>query len=71
MLRFVDSHAHIFYEEYRADLDEVLARAASAGVAGIVCPGTNLETSRQSVALAGADGAGRAAVGFHRRILGR
>jgi TatD DNase family protein len=65
MLRFVDSHAHIFYEEYRADLDEVLSRASSSGVAGIVCPGTNLETSSEALALAGRYPAVRAAAGFH------
>ncbi len=65
MLKFVDSHAHIFYAEYRADIDEVLARAADSGVAGVVCPGTNLETSRESVAIAGRFGHVRAAVGIH------
>lgn len=65
MLTFVDSHAHIFYDEYRDDLDEVLQRAASAGVSAIVCPGTNLETSRQSVELARRRPEIRAAAGYH------
>ncbi len=65
MLKFVDSHAHIFYGEYRADLDEVMARAAASGIAGIVCPGTNLETSRESVAVAERFETVRAAVGVH------
>lgn len=65
MPSFVDSHAHIFYPEYGDDLDEVLSRAAAAGVAGIICPGTNLATSAASVALAEKYPAVRAAVGFH------
>jgi TatD DNase family protein len=65
MVKFVDSHAHIFYGEYRADLGDVMARAAAAGVVGIVCPGTNLETSRESVEAAERFPSVRAAVGIH------
>ncbi len=65
MLKFVDSHAHIFYAEYSADIDEVMARAAAAGIAGVVCPGTNLETSRESIAATRRFASVRAAVGIH------
>jgi TatD DNase family protein len=65
MIRFVDSHAHMFFKEYEPDLDEVIARASDQGVTGIVCPGTDLETSRASVRLAARFGSVRAAVGVH------
>jgi len=65
MASFIDSHAHIFFREYEADLDDVLARAAGAGVRAVVCPGTDLETSRESVLLAGRFPSVRAAVGVH------
>src|SRR5882672_107030 len=49
---FIDSHAHLFSPEFRDDLDEVIIRARDAGVDAIVVPGTDLRTSRESVALA-------------------
>lgn len=49
---YIDSHAHMFYEDYRDDLGAVLERADEAGVSTIVVPGTNLETSREAIALA-------------------
>ncbi len=65
MTPFIDSHAHIFYEDFRADLDGVMARAAASGIAAIVCPGTNLATSRESVELAGRFTSVWATVGIH------
>ncbi len=65
MLPFIDSHAHIFYEDFRSDLDDVMARAAAAGIAAVVCPGTNLATSRESVRLSGRFDRVWAAVGVH------
>lgn len=65
MLTFIDSHAHIYFDEYRSDFDGMMARAASSGVALIVCPGTNLQTSRESVALAERYPTLLAAVGVH------
>ena len=62
---YIDSHAHIFFEDYQNDRDEVLQRAREAGVESIVVPGTNLETSREAVALAEKYDFIYACVGFH------
>jgi TatD DNase family protein len=62
---FIDSHAHIFFKDFQPDLPEVIRRAQDAGVEAIVCPGTDLETSRQSIALAEEYGMVYACVGFH------
>ncbi len=62
---FIDSHAHIFFEDYKADRDDVLRRAESAGVEAIVVPGTTLETSREAVALAERRSSVYATVGIH------
>lgn len=62
---FVDSHAHLFFEDYKSDLDEVLQRARDAGVESIVVPGTDLATSREAVELANRYDALYACVGFH------
>jgi TatD DNase family protein len=62
---FIDSHAHLFFKDYEPDLADVLARAKAAGVTDVVNPGTDLETSRQSLALAAAHPMIHPAVGFH------
>ena len=62
---FIDSHAHIFFEDYKTDRDEVLKRAEEAGVEAIVVPGTTLETSREAVALAEEHANVYATVGIH------
>ncbi len=49
---FIDSHAHLFDPAFRADLNEVVDRARSAGIAAIIVPGTDLATSREAVDLA-------------------
>jgi TatD DNase family protein len=62
---FIDSHAHIFSKEFQADVDQVVRRAAEAGVDSIICPGTDLDTSRAAVKLAERFDCVYAAVGFH------
>ena len=62
---YVDSHAHLFFQDFQKDLDDVLRRAIDADVRYIVNPGTDLETSRQSIALAEKHEMIYACVGFH------
>jgi TatD DNase family protein len=50
-MMFIDSHAHLNSDDYRADLDEVLKRAKDAGVETIIVPGTTVETSLEAIAL--------------------
>lgn len=47
-----DTHAHLDFPDFAADLDEILARAAAAGVTRILSIGTSVESSRRAVALA-------------------
>ena len=51
-MRLFDSHAHYYYSAFDPDRDTVLSGLAARGVAGVVCPGCDLESSRQSMALA-------------------
>ena len=62
---FIDSHAHLFFKDFGDDLEEVIKRAAEAGVDFIVNPGTNLDTSREAVGLAEQFDNLYACVGFH------
>ena len=60
-----DTHAHLHFPEYAADLPGVLARARAAGVRRMLTIGTDVETSRAAVALAGREPDVWAAVGIH------
>lgn len=62
---FSDTHAHLFAEVLRQDLAGVLARAKAAGVERILCVGTDLESSRESVAIAESNPNIFASVGVH------
>lgn len=48
----IDTHAHLWWESYEGNLGEVIARAKGSGVEKIIVPGTNVESSHQSIALA-------------------
>src|ERR1043166_6128018 len=62
---FIDSHAHLFFKDFRDDLEAVVQRASDAGIECIVNPGTDLATSRESIALAERFEMIYACVGFH------
>ena len=47
-----DTHAHYYDEAFDADRDALLASLPGRGVALVVCPGCDPESSRQSIALA-------------------
>ncbi|MBI4610128.1 MAG: TatD family hydrolase [Candidatus Rokubacteria bacterium] len=60
-----DTHAHLHFAEFAADLPAVLQRARAAGVRFMLTIGTDLESSREAVALAEAHPEVYAAVGVH------
>lgn len=51
-LELIDTHAHLDDEKFRADLPEVLARAAAAGVRRVITIATTGQDSRACVELA-------------------
>lgn len=51
-MRLFDSHAHYYDDAFDPDRDAVLSSLPSKGVEGVVCPGCDLDSSRQSLALA-------------------
>lgn len=65
MTYFIDSHAHIQGSEFESDRDEVICRAAEAGLAAIIVPGVDLETSRAAIRLAARQAIVHAAAGYH------
>ncbi len=48
----IDSHAHLFFEDYKDEVPQVLARAQEAGVGGLINIGTGIEESRRAIELA-------------------
>ena len=61
----IDSHAHLFLPNYDNDIDEVIRRAKDAGVDYMLIPATDIETSKQAIALAEKYDFIYAAVGIH------
>ena len=63
--RLTDTHCHLMLPAFDKDREEVIARACTVGVARILVPGVDLETSRQAVELAQNNAHIFAAVGIH------
>jgi TatD DNase family protein len=61
----IDSHVHLNRAEFDGQAAAVIKRAAQAGVGGFLNVGYDLETSRQSIALAESDPRVLATVGIH------
>jgi TatD DNase family protein len=61
----VDTHAHLMDAAFDADRGAVVARAAAAGVAGLVLVGYDLASSQKAVELARQIPWARATVGIH------
>jgi TatD DNase family protein len=61
----IDTHTHLTDEAFLGDIDRVLQRAIESGVTRVITVGTDVETSRQAVALAGQFDMVYAAVGIH------
>jgi len=62
---FYDTHAHLDYDEYKADFSEVLSRARDAGITKIISIATDLASSRRALDLAEQHAMIYAAVGWH------
>mgnify|MGYP001200643684 CR=1 FL=1 len=70
MAEFYDTHAHLTFPDFAEEMDQVLSRAADAGITRIVTIGTDLDSSRRAVALAKKHEGIYAVVGWHPNDLG-
>lgn len=62
---FVDTHAHLFYENFKDDIDVVINRAKENGVDYILVPSTDLKTAEETLKLCDKFDFIYAAVGIH------
>lgn len=64
-MEFFDTHCHLADKAFHGDLDNILRRAWEAGVAGALCVGYDLRSSRDAIRVAERDSRLWAAVGVH------
>jgi len=65
-----DSHAHVAFEQFDKDRDEVIQRAVKDGLVGWIEIGSSVERSQRAIDLAQATEGVRAAVGVHPDDIG-
>jgi TatD DNase family protein len=70
MAVFYDTHAHVGFPDFSADLPAVVERAAAAGIEKIIVIGTDQESSARAVSLAEQFPQVYAAVGWHPTHVG-
>ena len=64
-MRLIDTHCHLYHQDYDPDRDDVIARAYAAGVEQLVVIGYDLPSSEAAVALAAGSEHIYATVGVH------
>ena len=45
----IDTHSHVYYDQYKDDLSSVINSAKEEGVERIICVGTDIKTSYESI----------------------
>jgi TatD DNase family protein len=65
MNKFVDTHAHLYWDSYEADFDQMLDRVVEAGVGLVINIGTDVETSKKAAELSSEKLPMYATVGLH------
>ncbi|HVO74138.1 MAG TPA: YchF/TatD family DNA exonuclease [Ignavibacteriaceae bacterium] len=62
---FVDTHAHLFYQNFKGDLDTIIQRAKDAHVDYIIVPSTDFKTAKHTLDLCEKYDIVYGAVGIH------
>ena len=65
MPTFFDTHAHLDFPDFEADLPQVVERAQAAGIAKIISVGTDFDSSARAIRLAERFACVYAVVGWH------
>lgn len=64
-MHLIDTHAHIHFDNYKLDADEVLKDARKSGVEGVIAVSCDLQTSYKSIEFAKSRDGVWSAVGIH------
>lgn len=64
-LRFIDTHAHLDFDAFDGDRDQVIASGREKGITRIINPGVDADSSRKALAMAAQHGDIYAGVGVH------
>jgi TatD DNase family protein len=64
-MELIDTHCHLYWDSFREDLPDVLARARAAGVTQTLIPATDLGTLQQALDIAAAFAHVYVAAGIH------
>ena len=64
-MKLIDTHAHIYYDDYSERMDDVIQAAADNGVHKIISVGVDLETSEECIRLAEKYPSVYATCGYH------
>ena len=62
---FHDTHAHLDFPDFDSDRSQVMERARAAGIQGVLCVGTDFESSRRALDICLEYEDVRAVVGWH------
>ena len=68
---YIDTHCHLFWDDFQEDLPQVVARAREAGVTRMLIPSTDFHTFRQSVDIAARFDGISLSVGIHPHDAGK
>lgn len=63
-MKIIDTHCHPQFPQYDSDRDEIMRRALDSGI-GMICVGTDLETSKRAIELSTKYEGVYASVGLH------
>ncbi len=61
----IDTHSHIYYEQYSDIIDEIIDRSKKSNVSKIICVGTDIESSLESIQLSEKYSCVYATIGIH------
>ncbi|NJD37281.1 MAG: YchF/TatD family DNA exonuclease [Geobacter sp.] len=64
-ITIIDTHCHLYYDDFQPDWDQMLERAETAGVKGMVVVGADAASSQQAVAMAASHPTIFCTVGIH------
>ena len=64
-MKFIDTHAHIYYDDYKENINDIIHRANEQGINKIISIGVDLQTSEECIKLADKFSCVYASCGYH------